>query len=163
MKHRKANIGVGIIVLFVFLMNFVFCKKDHDYHWVGQNREDIEALFQADPARFQKLAEIFIYNEKRFWPNECNEEGTNDAWISSPNDTEKMSYFSQNEQQFIRDFFEETHPYMIGVYRGGRFAIDYINEEETDGFTFSYFYNTEPIFSYEKDIVNLQNGWYVYE
>lgn len=52
---------------------------------------------------------------------------------------------------------------MIGVYRGGRFAIDYINEEETDGFTFSYFYNTEPIFSYEKDIVNLQNGWYVYE
>ena len=74
-----------------------------------------------------------------------------------------MSYFSEDEQAFIRGFFQETHPYMIGIYRGSRFSIDYINEEKTGGFTISYFYDLEPMFTYENDVLYLQNGWYCYE
>ena len=97
------------------------------------------ALFQQDPEMFQEIAVIFI-NNRAFWEKARRYEDDVHAFLMSPNETEKMHTFSEDEQAAIRTFFEKTTPYMIIVNAEPYFVIDYVNEERTAGFTFAYYY-----------------------
>ena len=171
MKHR-------IIILFsvFFLLFCTACTPKDDYQWEGHSKEEILTLFQSNPDMFQQIADIFINNET-FWEKARRDEEAAHATLDSPNDTEKMSYFSEEEQNVIRDFFEQTTPYLLSL-NPSTFTFDYINEDHTSSFTFAYYFGdkteksskTETMYElwikgqkgFYSDFQDLGNYWFFY-
>ena len=128
-----------IISILLFFLIGTSCHSDNPYQWQGRDKEEMINLFHSNPAPFQELADIFIQNDT-FWEKARRDEEAAHAWIMSPNDMEKMQYFTDEEQKIIREFFEKTTPYEVSVNSQRTFTIVYINTEKTDGFTFAYYY-----------------------
>lgn len=130
---------ICILLCIAVLCGLSSCKEKDDYQCQGQNAEKMITLFQQDPEMFQEIAVIFI-NNRAFWEKARRYEDDVHAFLMSPNETEKMRTFSEDEQAAIRTFFEKTTPYMIIVNAEPYFVIDYVNEERTAGFTLAYYY-----------------------
>ena len=140
-----------ISILLFFLIG-TSCHSDDPYQWQGRDKEEMINLFHSNPAPFQELADIFIQNDT-FWEKARRDEEAAHAWIMSPNDMEKMQYFTDEEQKIIREFFEKTTPYEVSVNSQRTFTIVYINTEKTDGFTFAYYYGDMSSESYTGQLV----------
>ena len=168
---------ICILLCFAVFCGLSSCKEKDDYRCQGQNAEKMIALFQQDPEMFQEIAVIFI-NNRAFWEKARRYEDDVHAFLMSPNETEKMHTFSEDEQAAIRTFFEKTTPYMIIVNAEPYFVIDYVNEERTAGFTFAYYYGDKTtktdsgtteyedwVFLYKHrytDFRDLGNDWFFY-
>lgn len=86
-------------------MRSQFLQRKDDYQCQGQNAEKMIALFQQDPEMFQEIAVIFI-NNRAFWEKARRYEDDVHAFLMSPNETEKMHTFSEDEQAAIRTFLK---------------------------------------------------------
>lgn len=168
-----------IIILFIafFLLFCTACTSQDNYKWEGHSKEEVLTLFRSNQKMFQQVSDIFINNET-FWEKARRDDESAHATIKSPNDTEKINYLSEEEQNIIRDFFEQTTPYMLSLNNPSTFTIDYINEDHPSGFTLAYYFGDKTEKSYNgetmydawiigqkdtySDFQDLGNNWFFY-
>lgn len=175
-KSRRFLILFFLLIGSVFLLiRFPFHQKDS---YVGKpyKYEELVLLFQNQKPMFDRVVQIISSNET-FWKNAREYEDSGHADILSPNDTETMNLFNKRDQDTLNDFFNKTKPYEISLRNRRSVTITYFNEDQTDNFDFTCYYDrtTENIYGrtyYEdwlsdfknscQDFTELGGDWFLY-
>lgn len=93
-----------ILLLFFLATTLCLCscsKEQPEYEWETKTKEEIVSLYHERNDELQSIAEILIFSKKNFYPNACVN-GSNNAWIQSPYDEEKMYYFNEDEKKLLQ-------------------------------------------------------------
>lgn len=154
--------SIGLIIIGCLLL--CSCSsKPPEYQWQLISEDEVVSIFQDQKETLQAITSILLSYENKFYPNSIAENDTK-AWIGSPYDTEKMSYFSTDEQELIKEFMENTLPYMIVVCAEDHVSFDYTNEDQTGTYSIDYYADLHDfklaINQDRKEIIEYtQDGW----
>lgn len=144
MTRKRRILYLSILTLLLIgLSSLLIRLTSHEkdgYEWKTYKYEELISLFQDQKPIFYKVAKLVATNEK-FWDQARESENSGHADIMSPNDNKIMALFTQSEQDTLRDFFSKTRPYEISLKNKQYITITYTNEDKTDSFNLTYYYD----------------------
>ena len=154
------------------IIYFAYFEPEDTASWDGHSLEEVLSTFEEQRSMFAAAADILISNDQ-FWSESGLPEGDVRAWIVSPSDVEKLSLFTQADQELLQEFFHRTKPYKISLTQSSLIEFQYSSKEKKDAYTVAYFHSDKALamsentydltwFSNKSSLTDLGDNWYFY-